>query len=166
MGLSDAMFILQLVLVTILFCAINIFSLRKGPRGFIQHYPADVQTHAVLLGEVTRGYIITKEKLGRAGAWALYSVAIVLIIAILNGFTGFFPLYIQAFIFMEWLNLFDGLIIEGIILHHVPKLMIPGTEEMLKSAGHRVYIKRRVTIALLTIPYSAVLAGIAMLIQG
>lgn len=166
MGLSDVMFILQMALVTILFCAINIFSLRKGPRGFIQHYPADVQTHAVLLGEVTRGYIITKEKAGRAGAWALYSVAVVLIIAVLNGFTGFFPLYIQALIFMEWLNLFDGVIIEGIILHHVPKLMIPGTEEMLKASGHRVYLRRRVIVALLSIPYSAVLAGIAMLIQG
>ena len=165
MGLSSSIFILQMVLVTILFCAINIFSLRKGPRGFIQHYPAHIQTHAVLLGEVTRGYIITKEKFGRAGSWAIYSVAVILIIAVLNGYTEFHYLYIQAFIFMEWLNFFDGVLIEGLILHYATKLMIPGTAEMLKSSGYRVYLKRRITTALLIIPYSAVLAGIAMLIQ-
>lgn len=163
MGLSTSMFLLQLLLILILYIAITLFSLRKGPRGLIQHYPPEVQTHAVLLAEVTRGFIITKEKLIRPLTLLIYSVAIILFTSFLNEFSGFLPLFLQVLILFEIINWIDALFIEGILLRHCRKILIPGTEELMKGYSYGYFFKRKLIHGLLLVPYALLIAFIASL---
>lgn len=165
MYLFTSIFILQLLLILILYCTLTIFSLRKGPRGLIQHYPPEIQTHAVLLAEVTRGFIITKEKILRPLTLLIYSVGIILITSFFNEYMGFLPLFIHTLIFLQILNWADGLILECILLRHCEKLMIPGTETLLKSSPCSFFLKRKLIHGLILIPYAVLLTFVVVLIS-
>lgn len=164
MGLPLIMFILELTLLLILYITLTLFSLRKGPRGLIQHYPPEVQTHAVLLARVTRGFIITKEKLLRPLTLLIYSLVIILLIVYLTEYTGYASFFFQTLIFLELINWFDGILIECILLRHCKKLIIPGTEEMMKSYSCWYFIRRKIIYGLMLIPYAAIISSIVFLI--
>ena len=157
-----------IVLQLILFCALFTLMVKIGVGSSalngLYFYPEPVQEKVYELGLTDRKTVARKRKRFMIAFFAVMAAALVLIIRVWNGIQSFWPAYLQALIFLEVMNWYDGVVIDRLWVGHSRFWVIPGTEEIPFVQTWQQVLKKRGILTLIWIAGAAVIAGIVSLL--
>ena len=159
------MTVIQLILFCLLFTLMVRYSVRGGAVNGLFYYPKTVQERAFEIGLSTREEMKKKRKVFMTEFYAVMGVALVLIIAVWNKVTDFKTAYIQALLFLEVMNWYDGIVIDKIWVGHSKFWILPGCEDLSFVQTWKQMFKKRIILTLIWVAGAAVVAGIVVLIS-
>ena len=157
--------VIQLILFCLLFTLMVRYSVRGGAVNGLFYYPKTVQERAFEIGLSTREEMKKKRKVFMTEFYAVMGVALVLIIAVWNKVTDFKTAYIQALLFLEVMNWYDGIVIDKIWVGHSEFWILPGCEDLSFVQTWKQMFKKRIILTLIWVAGAAVVAGIVVLIS-
>ena len=157
--------VIQLILFCLLFTLMVRYSVRGGAVKGLFYYPKTVQERAFEIGLSTREEMKKKRKVFMTEFYAVMGVALVLIIAVWNKVTDFKTAYIQALLFLEVMNWYDGIVIDKIWVGHSKFWILPGCEDLSFVQTWKQMFKKRIILTLIWVAGAAVVAGIVVLIS-
>ena len=158
------MIVLQLVLFCALFTLMVKIGVGNNALNGLYFYPKPVREKAYELGLTDRETVTKKRKSFMIAFFAVMAVALVLIIRVWNGIQGFWAAYLQALIFLEIMNWYDGIVIDRLWVGHSGFWVIPGTEEIPFVQTWPQVLKKRGILTLIWIAGAAMVAGIVVLL--
>ena len=158
------MIALQLILFCALFTLMVKIGVRNNALNGLYFYPKPVQEKVYELGLTDRKTVEKKRKRFMIAFFAVMAVALVLIIRVWNGIQSFWAAYLQALIFLEVMNWYDGIVIDRLWVGHSRFWVIPGTEEIPFVQTWQQVLKKRGILTLIWIAGAAVIAGIVVLL--
>lgn len=158
-------FIIESIILCIIFTLIVIPSVRKNPIGAIHDYPPAIAEKAIALGLTTE-----KHKRSSKGVIIVKSL-VALVIAFLLAFIVKNVNHAETFwqgtliSYRLWLvvNWYDALILDCVWFCHSKKIIIPGTEGMKEYKDYWFHIKAGFLGTLIGIPV-AIIVGIIVAI--
>ena len=159
------MIIFQLILYCAIFTLMVWYSVRKGAIDGLYFYPAAVQERAFELGLTTKEDMQKKRKVFMTAFYIVMLTALVLIIGVWNGIKDYWAAYVQALIFLEVMNWFDGIVIDKIWVGYSKFWIIPGCEDIPYVQTWSQMFKKRVFLTLIWLVGSFLVAGIVALIS-
>ena len=158
----------MVALQLILFCALFTLMVKTGVGSSalngLYFYPEPVQEKVYELGLADRETVARKRKRFMIAFFAVMVAALVLLIRVWNGIQDFEPAYLQALIFLEVMNWYDGIVIDRLWVGHSRFWVIPGTEEIPFVQTWPQVLKKRGILTLIWIAGAAVIAGIVALL--
>lgn len=157
--------VIQLILFCLLFTLMVRYSVRGGSVNGLFYYPKTVQERAFEIGLSTREEMKKKRKVFMTEFYAVMGIALVLIIAVWNKVTDFKTAYIQALLFLEVMNWYDGIVIDKIWVGHSKFWILPGCEDLSFVQTWKQMFKKRIILTLIWVAGAAVVAGIVVLIS-
>ena len=89
---------------------------------------------------------------------------LVLIIGLWNGASSFGEAYWQALLFLEVMNIYDGVVIDKLWVGHSQFWVLPGLEDASFVQTWRQVLKKRSILALIWVAGAAIVGGIVHLI--
>ncbi len=158
------MIILQLVLFCALFTLMVKIAVGNNALNGLYFYPKPVQEKAYELGLTDRETVAKKRKLFMTAFFAVMAAALISIIRVWNGIQSFWTAYLQALIFLEVMNWYDGIVIDRFWVGHSRFWIIPGTEEVPFVQTWQQVLRKRGILTLIWIADAAVVAGLIVLI--
>ena len=158
------MIILQLVLFCALFTLMVKIAVGNNALNGLYFYPKPVQEKAYELGLTDRETVAKKRKLFMTAFFAVMATALISIIRVWNGIQSFWTAYLQALIFLEVMNWYDGIVIDRLWVGHSRFWVIPGTEEIPFVQTWPQVLKKRGILTLIWIAGAALIAGIVVLL--
>ena len=158
------MIVLQLLLYCLLFTGmVKIFVIGGAVNG-LYFYPKEVQERAIALGLTDRKTVERKRKWFMTTFCLVMLVALVLIIRVWNGISTFNAAYWQALLFLEVMNIYDGVVIDKLWVGHSRFWVLPGLEDVpFVQTWRQVLIKRSI-MALVWFAGAAVVGELITLI--
>lgn len=157
------MLILQLCLYCALFTAIVALAVRGGAVNGLFFYPKPVQERAFSIGLADRAVITKRKKRFMALFYLVMLGALLLIIGVWNGVREFRPAYVQALLFLEVMNWFDGVVIDRLWVGHSKFWVLPGTEDIPFVQTWGQVLKKRGILTLIW-AVGAVLVGLLVIL--
>ena len=157
--------VVQLILYCLLFTAMVAYAVRGGAIDGIYFYPKPVQERAIEIGLIDRETIRSKKKKFMTLFYIVMLVALVLIIGVWNRAAEFKTAYLQALLFLEVMNWYDGIVIDKVWVGYSRFWIIPGTEDLPFVQTWAQVLKKRGFLTLIWIIGAAIAAGIVMMIQ-
>ena len=158
----------MIVLQLILFCAWFTLMVKIGvgnnALNGLYFYPKPVQKIVYELGLTDRETVAKKRKRFMIAFFAVMAAALILIIRVWNGIHSFWAAYLQALIFLEVMNWYDGIVIDRLWVGHSSFWVIPGTEEIPFVQTWSQVLKKRGILTLIWIAGAALIAGIVVLL--
>ena len=158
------MMILQLILFCALFTLMVKIGVGNNALNGLFFYPKPVQEKVYELGLTDRETVAKKRKRFMIAFFAVMAVALILIIRVWNGIHRFWAAYLQALLFLEVMNWYDGIVIDRLWVGHSRFWVIPGTEEIPFVQTWPQVLKKRGILTLIWIAGAAVIAGIVALL--
>ena len=158
------MIVLQLVLFCALFTLMVKIGVGNNALNGLYFYPKPVQEKVYELGLTDRETVTKKRKRFMIAFFAVMAVALVLIIRVWNGIQGFWAAYLQALIFLEIMNWYDGIVIDRLWVGHSGFWVIPGTDEIPFVQTWPQVLKKRGILTLIWIAGAAMVAGTVVLL--
>ena len=158
------MIVLQLILFCALFTLMVKIGVGNNALNGLYFYPKPVQKIVYELGLTDRETVAKKRKRFMIAFFAVMAVALVLIIRVWNGIQGFWAAYLQALIFLEIMNWYDGIVIDRLWVGHSGFWVIPGTDEIPFVQTWPQVLKKRGILTLIWIAGAAMVAGIVVLL--
>ena len=158
------MIVLQLVLFCALFTLMVKIGVGNNALNGLYFYPKPVQEKVYELGLTDRETVAKKRKRFMIAFFAVMAVALVLIIRVWNGIQGFWAAYLQALIFLEIMNWYDGIVIDRLWVGHSGFWVIPGTDEIPFVQTWPQVLKKRGILTVIWIAGAAMVAGIVVLL--
>ena len=159
----------MIIIQLILYCALFTLMVKLGVGGNALNglffYPRPVQEKAYALGLTDRETVSRRRKRFMIAFFAVMAIALVLIIRAWNGIHGFGPAYLQALMFLEVMNWYDGIVIDRLWVGHSTFWIIPGTEDIPFVQTWPEVLKKRGILSLIWIVGAAVVAGLVVLIS-
>ena len=156
--------LLQLILYCALFTAMVRFAVRGGAIDGLYFYPKAVQARAIEIGLTDRAAVDRKRKRFMTAFYLVMLAAPVLIIAGWNGVRDFKPAYLQALLFLEVMNVYDGVVIDKLWVGHSKFWLLPGCEDLPYIQTWKQVLKKRSILALIWLVGAAIVAGLVVLI--
>jgi len=156
--------VFQLILFCLLFTLMVRFSVRGGAIDGLYFYPKVVQERAYEIGLTTRETVKKKRTVFMTEFYAVMGVALVLIIGLWNGVSDFLPAYLQALLFLEVMNWYDGIVIDKIWVGYSKFWILPGCEDIPYVQTWPQMLKKRLILTLIWVVGAAVVAGLVVLI--
>ncbi len=126
-------------------------------------YPKPVREKVFELGLIDPETVAKKRKCFMIAFFAVMAVTLILVIRVWNGVHNFWPAYLQALLFLEVMNWYDGIVIDRLWVGHSNFWVIPGTEEIPFVQTWRQVLKKRGTLTVIWIAGAAIIAGIVMI---
>ena len=157
------MIVLQLLLYCLLFTAMVKFAVIGGAVNGLYFYPKEVQNRAIELRLIDRDTMNRKRKRFMISFSIVILAALVLIIGLWNRVSSFGEAYWQALLFLEVMNVYDGIVIDKLWVGHSRFWVLPGLEEMPFVQTWRQVLKKRSLLALIWIAGAAIVGGIVVL---
>ena len=157
------MIILQLALYCLLFTAMVRISVLGGAVNGLYFYPKPVQERAFAIGLTDRETVSRKRKRFMTAFYLVMLTALVLIVAVWNRIGSFKGAYFQSLLFLEVMNLYDGIVIDKLWVGHSKFWVLPGTEDLPFVQTWAQVAKKRAVLALIWVAGAAITAGIAVL---
>lgn len=157
--------VIQLILFCLLFTLMVRYSVRGGAVNGLFYYPKTVQERAFEIGLSTREEMKKKRKVFMTEFYAVMGVALVLIIAVWNKVTDFKTAYLQALLFLEVMNWYDGIVIDKIWVGYSKFWILPGCEDLPFVQTWKQMFKKRIILTLIWVAGSALVAGVVVLIS-
>ena len=158
------MIVLQLALYCLLFTAMVRLAVLGGAVNGLYFYPPSFQERAVALGLSDRETIDRKGRRFMAAFYIVMLAALVLIIGAWNGVSSFGAAYLQALLFLDVMNVYDGVVIDRLWVGHSRFWVLPGLEDVPFVQSWRQALKKRAVLALIWVAGAAVAGGLAALI--
>lgn len=112
------MIILQLLIYCLLFTAMVKIAVIGGAVNGLYFYPKTVQDQAIELGLIDRNTMNRKRKRFMISFYIVMLAALVLIIGMWNRASIFGEAYWQALLFLEVMNVYDGVVIDKLWVGH------------------------------------------------
>ena len=156
--------ILQLLLYCLLFTAMVKIAVIGGAVNGLYFYPKEVQDRAIELGLIDRNTMNRKRKCFMIPFFIVMLAALVLIIGLWNGASSFGEAYWQALLFLEVMNIYDGVVIDKLWVGHSQFWVLPGLEDASFVQTWRQVLKKRSILALIWVAGAAIVGGIVHLI--
>ena len=157
------MIVLQLVLFCALFTLMVKIGVGNNTLNGLYFYSKSVQEKVYELGLTDRETVTKKRKIFMIAFFAVMAAALILIIRVWNGIHSFWAAYLQALIFLEVMNWYDGIVIDRLWVGHSRFWVIPGTEEIPVVQTWPQVLKKRGILTLIWIAGAALIAGIVVL---
>jgi hypothetical protein len=150
-----------------IFTLIIIPPLYKNPLGQIMSYPTKIRKRVEELPEY-RNNIKTKEKkqITKKICVLILCVVIFTIIAYFSGARTFLSAFAHTFILFFIVNIYDLIILDVIIFCNSKKVIIKGTEDMIKEYKIPVHHIRRALLGICFGTIVAVMSGGVMILCG
>lgn len=158
------MIVLQLILFCALFTLMVKIGVGNNALNGLYFYPKPVQKIVYELGLTDRETVAKKRKRFMISFFAVIAAALILIIRVWNGIHSFWAAYLQALIFLEIMNWYDGIVIDRLWVGHSGFWVIPGTEEIPFVQTWPQVLKKRGILTLIWIAGAAMVAGIVVLL--
>lgn len=160
------MIFIQLALYCLLFTLMVKYAVRGGAVDGLYFYPKTVQERAIELGLTTQETIKKKRKIFMTEFYIAMLVALLLIIGLWNQVTDFKTAYLQSLLFLEVMNVYDGIVIDKFWVGYSKFWRIPRCEDIPYVQTWLQVLKKRSFLALIWIAGAAIVAGIVVLIFG
>ena len=157
------MIILQLVLYCLLFTAMVKIGVGNNALNGLYFYPASYQDKVFELGLTNRETVSKKRRVFMTAFFTVMLIALLLIIGLWNGINTFLPAYLQALLFLEVMNWYDGSVIDRLWVGHSNFWKIPGVDLPYVQTWTQV-LKKRGILTLIWIAGAAIVAGLVVLI--
>ena len=116
------------------------------------------------MGLTDRETVAKKRKFFMTAFFAVMAAALISIIRVWNGIQSFWTAYLQALIFLEVMNWYDGIVIDRLWVGHSRFWVIPGTEEIPFVQTWPQILKKRGILTLIWIAGAVIIAGIVVLL--
>ena len=158
--------VLQLMLYCLIFTLMVRYAVRGGVVDGLYFYPKTVQERAIEIGLTTQEKIKKKRKIFMTEFYIVMLTALVLIIGLWNHVSDFKTAYLQALLFLEIMNIYDGIVIDKIWVGYSKFWLIPGCEDIPYVQTWMQVLKKRSFLALIWVVGAAIVAGIVVLIFG
>ena len=158
------MIVFQLFLFCLLFTALVKFAVRGGAIDGLYFYPKPVQERAIAIGLTDRETMDRKRKQFMIPFVLTMLVALLLIIGVWNGIRDYKTAYLQALLFLEVMNWYDGIVIDKWWVGHSRFWILPGTEDQPFVQTWGQVLKKRGILTLIWIAVAAIVAGLILLI--
>ena len=156
--------ILQLVLFCLLFTVMVRYAVRGGAVDGLYFYPKPVQERAIEIGLTDRGTISRKQKIFMTEFYIVMLAALVLIIGLWNRVSDFKTAYLQALLFLEVMNWYDGIVIDKLWVGTSRFWILPGCEDIPYVQTWPQVLKKRGILTLIWLAGAAIVAGIVWII--
>lgn len=158
------MLFLQLCLYCLLFTAMVRYSVIGGAINGLYFYPKAVQERAFEIGLTDRDTVKQKRKRFMTAFYIVMLVALVLIIAVWNRVSDFKTAYLQALLFLEVMNIYDGIVIDKLWVGHSKFWILKGTEDIPFVQTWLQVLKKRSFLAMIWVVGALIVAGIVVLL--
>lgn len=156
--------LIQLVLYCLLFTGMVKYSVLGGALDGLYFYPKPVQERAIEIGLTTRETIAKKRRNFMILFYLVMLTALLLIIGLWNRVDSFKTAYLQALLFLEVMNWYDGIVIDKLWVGHSRFWIIPGTEDLPFVQTWKQVLKKRCILSLIWIAGAVIVAGLVVLI--
>lgn len=160
------MIFLQLCLYCLLFTAMVRYSVKGRAINGLYFYPKAVQERAYEIGLTDRETVKQKRKRFMTAFYIVMLTALVLIIAVWNRVTDFKNAYLQALLFLEVMNIYDGVVIDKLWVGHSKFWILKGTEDIPFVQTWTQVLKKRSFLALIWVVGALIVAGLAVLVSA
>ena len=157
-------FIVQLILYCLVFTLMVKYAVRGGAVDGLYFYPKAVQERAIEIGLTTRKAMQHKRKVFMTEFYIVMLVALVLIIGLWDHVSDFKTAYLQALLFLEVMNWYDGIVIDKVWVGYSKFWELPGCEDLPYVQTWLQVLKKRGFLTLIWIVGAAIVAGIVVLI--
>ena len=158
------MIYLQLCLYCLLFTAMVRYSVRGGAINALYFYPKAVQERTYEIGLTDRETVKKQRKRFMTLFYIVMLTVLVLIIAVWNRVNDFKTAYLQALLFLEVMNIYDGIVIDKLWVGHSKFWILKGTEDIPFVQTWTQVLKKRSFLALIWVIGAAIVAGLAILL--
>lgn len=158
------MILLQLCLYCLLFTAMVRYSVRGGAINGLYFYPKAVQERAYEIGLTDRETVKKQRKRFMTLFYIVMLTALVLIIAVWNRVSNFRTAYLQALLFLEVMNIYDGVVIDKLWVGHSRFWILKGTEDIPFVQTWAQVLKKRSFLAAIWVIGAAIVAGFVVLL--
>ena len=157
--------VIQLILFCLLFTLMVRYSVRGGAVNGLFYYPKTIQERAFEIGLSTEEEMKKKRKIFMTEFYAVMGIALILIISLWNKVTDFKTAYLQALLFLEVMNWYDGIVIDKIWVGFSKFWILPGCEDIPYVQTWKQMLKKRIILTLIWVAGAAIVAGIVVLIS-
>ena len=154
--------LIQMVLFCLLFTAMVMYAVSGGAIDGLYFYPKAVQERAINIGLITKETMQKKRKVFMTEFYIVMLTALVLIIGLWNRVSDFKTAYLQALLFLEVMNIYDGIVIDKIWVGHSRFWILPGCEDIPFVQTWGQVLKKRSLLAMIWIAGAAIVAGIVV----
>lgn len=158
------MIVFQLFLFCLLFTALVKFAVRGGAINGLYFYPKPVQERAIAIGLTDRETMDRRRKRFMIPFMLIMLAALLLIIGVWNGVRDYKTAYLQALLFLEVMNWYDGIVIDKWWVGHSRFWILPGTEDLPFVQTWPQVLKKRGILTMIWIAGAAIVAGLIRLI--
>ena len=158
------MIVLQLILFCALFTLMVKIAVGNNALNGLYFYPKPVQERAFEIGLTDRETVTRKRKRFMIPFFLIMLIALVLIIGLWNGSKTFRPSYLQALLFLEVMNWYDGIVIDKIWVGYSRFWLLSGCEDIPYVQTWKQVVKKRGILTLIWIVGAAIVAGIVVLV--
>ena len=158
------MILLQLFLFCALFTLTVKLAVRNDALNALYFYPRPVQERVYQLGITDRETVARKRKRFMIPFFLVMLAALLLIIGMWNGIRDFWPAFLQALLFLEVMNWYDGIVIDRLWVGHSKLWIIPGTEDIPFVQTWPQVLKKRSILTMIWIVGAMIVAGLVMII--
>ena len=160
------MMVLQLVIYCMIFTLMVRYAVRGGAVDGLYFYPKPVQERAIEIDLATQETIKKKRKIFMTEFYIVMLAVLVLIIGLWNHVSDFKTAYLQALLFLEVMNVYDGIVIDKIWVGYSKFWLIPGCEDIPYVQTWMQVLKKGSFLAMIWVIGAAIVAGIVVLIFG
>lgn len=156
--------ILQLILYCALFTLMVKYAVRGGAIDGLYFYPKTVQDRAIEIGLTDRDTMNRKRKMFMTLFYIVMLAALVLIIAFWNRVRDFRTAYLQALLFLEVMNIYDGIVIDKLWVGYSKFWLLPGCENLSYIQTWAQVLKKRSVLAVIWVAGAAIVALLVVLV--
>lgn len=140
------------------------YSVRGGAINGLYFYPKAVQERAYEIGLTDRETMKKQRKRFMTLFYIVMLSALVLIIVVWNNVSDFKTAYLQALLFLEVMNIYDGVVIDKLWVGHSKFWILKGTEDIPFVQTWAQVVKKRSFLALIWVIGAAIVAGLVVLL--
>ena len=158
------MIVIQLILFCTLFTLMVKIAVGGSALNGLFFYPEPVREKVFELGLTDRKTVDGKRKRFMIPFFLVMLTALVLIIGVWNRVSDFGTAYLEALLFLEVMNWYDGIVIDRLWVGHSRFWIIPGTEGIPFVKTWPQVLKERGILSLIWIAGAALAAGIIVLL--
>ena len=158
------MILLQLIGFCALFTLMVKLGVGSSALNGLYFYPKPVQEKVFELGLTDRETTAKKRKRFMLTFFCVMLAALLLIIGQWNRIRTFRDAWLQALLFLEVMNWYDGIVIDRLWVGHSAFWIIPGTEDIPFVQTWPQVIKKRTILSLIWLAGAAIAAGFVMII--
>lgn len=155
---------IQLVLFCLLFTLLVRLSAIGGGINVLYFYPKAVQERAFSLGLTDEKTVKRKRIVFMIPFLLIMLTALLLMIGLWNGVNDFWTAYLQALLFLEVMNWYDGIVIDKLWVGHSRLWLIEECADIPYVQTWKQVLKKRGILTAVWIVLSFAVAGLVVLI--